>query len=228
MENWSENVGLVMSTSLFRNPEVCREAATLLEKRAELAGQVEELNGQVEEIDNQLTALENGTSNGHASSVRRASASQSPKAKKAAKSTGEIATFKTGGKGRKQCSKCETFVGARVGNCVCGYNFATHRVDKSAAKSAVQPAAKSAPKSGKSGGKREAVIEILQNMPLGAHHAEVVEAFLKSGYKTSAAPASINTMISAILAELAEEHIVLRDADRRWHYAKKASRSKVA
>lgn len=38
-----------------------------------------------------------------------------------------VKTLEEGGKGRKQCDSCKSFVGVRTKICVCGFDFASHK-----------------------------------------------------------------------------------------------------
>ena len=113
--------------------EACLQAAKLFSQRAEL-------QDKLEELDAKLAVVQSSGDNGKVAHPKRGrpvgaksnEEMQAPKIKPP-KSKGEISTFKETGKGRKQCPKCEVYVAARSGQCVCGYDFSK---GKTAAQSA--------------------------------------------------------------------------------------------
>ena len=204
--------------SIQVSSETCRRIAAIYEKRASL-------QEELEQLDSEAASLQSGSENGQVVHAKRGptTVTKAPKKVSQAKVAGDVTTFKKGGRGRKQCPECNTFVAARSEVCACGFKF------KKGAKAAAKPAAKSTKKtvtkSSKSSNdqtKGQILVGILQSMPSGGKHADIVEAFLKSGYKSDASPSSLNTMVSNELSKLVKQHIVLKDNETRvFHLAKR-------
>src|SRR5581483_7749397 len=68
-----------------------------------------------------------------------------------------VTTSSTGGRGKKQCPQCKQYVGARIGVCACGHDFASAPAAPKAEKTA--PAGP-APKGGHVGGVGRMAISI--------------------------------------------------------------------
>jgi len=210
--------------------EKCRKAAEMYTRRAELQEELEQLDSNIasfQSSNGQAAHVKRGRPAGvHVAKAVVAEVVKAKPSKVKAKAKGEIATFKTSGKGRKQCPECSTYVAARSVNCVCGYAFkkgkvATKAVSKPAKKDKPAKKAKKETAEKNDQTKSQVLIDIFKTLPEGGKHGDIVEAFVKSGYKTDATPASLNTMVSNELSKLVKSHIVVKDSETRmFHLAK--------
>ena len=130
---------------------------------------------------------------------------------------GKVAVAKTtangAGRGKKQCPKCNTYVGVRSAVCGCGHEFV-----KGAAKT--KPAAKPAVEEDGGKGRRgegedlaSMVIKALKGLKSGLNLPDLTEKVLKLGYKTQSQ--NLGQAIYNVLSKLKKEGKVDKDTEAK-------------
>jgi hypothetical protein len=197
--------------------------AALLTKRQQVC---EKAMADIGALDEKIEELMSG--NGQAQSK----SSAAPKKRKAAKASkpGEIKTFKEGGRGRRQCPKCEVYVGVRSTLCVCGYNFDTKRGGGGQSPQKTTPkktAAKSTRGRQEGDSNEDRVVALLKDNPDGVRLKEATTIYLKKyGKAGGIKEASVASMISGILKKLGEQGLVTKDDEHRHKWGKKPAPKK--